>query len=193
MKKIVLIFLYVTMLLGSIAHLFGYMPNQVQAVQKVLEIPDAKINCSGCDLRGVQEFAGLNLSNVFMPGIAMQPCVPSESNKNSMMICVDKQATNLIGTNLSHASLFSSCLDGVMFDKADLTGADLSNSSVQYATLQDAIVKDMVTEHAIFCHSIMPDGTECKDSWTGQGITIDCNCPDTTPVPANPSETSAAK
>jgi hypothetical protein len=193
MKKIVHLVCFI--FFGLIQQLFGYMPSQVRAVQKRLQTPGAKINCSGCDFRGVQEFAGLDLSNVFMPGIAMQPCVISDTNKDSMMMCIEKQAANLIGTNLSHAVLFSSCLDGIILDKADLTGADLSNCSVQYATLQDAIVKDIVTDHAIFCHTTMPDGTECKDSWTGQGVTIACNCPDEKPsaTPSVQTEESVTK
>ena len=120
-----------------------------------------------------------------MPSVVMQPCLPSDLNKNSPMICVPKQPANLTGTNLSNAVLFSSCLDGAILDQANLTGADLTGASLEYVSLQGAIVKNVVTDKATFCHAIMPDGTECTDSWTGQGVTIACNCSDqkTTDVP----------
>lgn len=170
--KILTIFFFI----GSIDPLFSYMPNQVQAMTRLLQNPDAKINCAGCDLRGVQDFIGLDLHGVFMPGVSMQPCLQTDINKNSMMVCIPEQTANLTGTNLSRTILFSSCLDGAILDKADLTGADLTGTSLEYASLKDAIVKDLITDKATFCHAIMPDGTECINSWTGQGITINCNC-----------------
>jgi uncharacterized protein YjbI with pentapeptide repeats len=157
-------------------HIVGYMPNQVQAVLQALQDAQTTINCAGCDLRGVIDFAGKDLHGIFMPNVSMQPCLPTDANKNSNMICNPKQLADFKKTNLAGAILSSSCLDGVSFDQADLTGVDVSNSSVQYASLQGAIVKDMITDHATFCHTIMPDGIECKDSWTGQGTTIACNC-----------------
>ena len=156
---------------------YGYMQNQVQACKKALENPGKIINCSGCDLRGVQDFAGLDMHAAFMPNVSMQPCL-HDDNKNVGMVCVAHQTTNLTGTNLSKAQLFSSCLDGVVFDKADLTDADLSNSSLEYASFVDAKLQGITTTASTFCHSIMPDGTECTDSWSGQGLTIDCNCSD---------------
>ena len=174
MQKILRLFFVI--MLVSVLDIVGYMPNQVQAVLQALQDAQTKINCAGCDLRGVIAFAGKDLHGAFMPNVAMQPCLPTDANKNSSMICNPKQLADFKKTNLAGAILSSSCLDGVSFDQADLTGADVSNSSVQYASLHGAIVKDMITDHATFCHTIMPDGTECKDSWTGQGITIACNC-----------------
>ncbi len=178
-KKIVSICL----ILATI-NLFGYMPNQVQALQKALKIPGKIINCSGCDLRGVQELAGLDLHKAFMPGVSMQPCL--SVSKNSPMVCIEKQSTNLTGVNLSLANISNASLDDVIFDKADLTGVDFSGSSLQYASLQDAIIKDCITTNATFCHAIMPDGAECKDSWSGQGLTIDCNCFDAVTLQPEP-------
>ncbi len=175
MKQMIKLITFI-FLCNVISPLWSYMPNQVQAILQSLQKPGAKINCAGCDLRGVVDLVGLDMRGIFMPGVVMQPCLPTDTNKNSFMICVPKQPTNLTGSNLSQAVLFSSCLDGVILYKADLTGADVTGSSLEYANLQDAIVKDIKFDGANFCHAIMPDGTLCTDSWTGQGITIDCNC-----------------
>ena len=179
-------FITAVIFIGCVDQLFGYMPNQVQALKNSAQNSGKKINCSGCDLRGA-ELMGLTVPGAFMPNVAMQPCELTDDNKNSPMICIKKQPTNLAGADLSGAVLFSSCLDGVILDKANLTGADLSYVSLEYASLQDAVIKDVVTTGATFCHAVMPDGVVCKESWTGQGVTIDCNCSQEKELQATPA------
>jgi len=157
---------------------FGEAPAQVAAFKQSIEIGMAIPNCANCDFRGTQELMGLDAHGAHLPGAIFQACVPSDANKNTMMICVPGQPANLTGINLANANLFSSCLDGAILDKADLTNVELSNSSAQSASLKDAKVAGIITTNSTFCNAIMPDGAICTDSWIGQGVTIDCKCTD---------------
>lgn len=171
-------FLCVVVAIGCIDQIFGYVPTQVQAFKKSIQSSTNVTNCSNCDFRGVQELAGVDAHGAHMPGVTFQPCLPTKENKNSAMICIANQVANLTGINLANVNLFASCLDWANLENADLSGADCSNSSVQDANLKNAQVKDIITTNAIFCDSVMPDGQVCKDTWTGQGVTIACNCSD---------------
>ena len=156
----------------------GEVPAQVAAFKKSIELGVKIPNCANCDFRGTQNLAGIDAHNAHLPGVNFQPCVPTDTNKNTMMICVPDQPANLISINLANANLFSSCLDGAVLDNADLTNLEFSNSSARFASLKGAKVSGIVTENSTFCNAIMPDGALCKDSWTGQGVTIDCKCSD---------------
>ncbi|MBV8660530.1 MAG: pentapeptide repeat-containing protein [Candidatus Dependentiae bacterium] len=156
--------------------IFGYVPIQVQSFKKAIRSNTQVANCANCDFRGVQDLAGVDAHGAYMPGVTFQPCLPNVQNKNSIMVCTANQMANLTGINLAHVNLYSSCLDWAILKNAILTGADLTNSSVQYAHLENAKVNGIITTNATFCNSVMPDGTICTDSWTGQGVTIQCNC-----------------
>lgn len=163
----------------SYGFIFGYVPVQVQALKNALQNSTQIINCSNCDFRGVVGLAGLDLHGLYAPGILFQPCIVTAENKdNGFMVCVPNQASDLTGINLANGYTPSSCYDYAKLDKADLTNLDLSNSSVENASLKDAKVAGIKATNATFCNSVMPDGQLCTgDSWTGQGVTIACNCP----------------
>ncbi|MBP6870037.1 pentapeptide repeat-containing protein [Candidatus Babeliales bacterium] len=157
--------------------IFGYIPVQAQFLKNALQDSTKIANCANCDLRGVIDFAGIDARGLHAPGVTFQPCAITAANKdNGLMICIPNQVSNLTGINFSHANFFSSCFDSAILDKADLSGVDFSNSSIQNASLKDANVKGIVTTNAIFCNSVMPDGQICTETWTGQGVTIACNC-----------------
>lgn len=167
-----------TLLGFSCGMIFGYVPMQVEFLKNALQNSTGVINCASCDFRGVVDLIGLDLRGLHAPGITFQPCVPTVINKkNELMVCVADQFSNLYGVNFANSNFFSSCFDFAILDKADLSGADLTNSSVQSASLKDAKVAGIITTNASFCNSVMPDGTKCTDSWTGQGVTIACYCP----------------
>lgn len=158
--------------------LFGENTVQVAAFKDLLEKGDQIANCANCDFRGTQELAGVDAHGAHLPGVTLQPCVPSDVNEKTLTVCVPGQVANLTKINLANANMFSSCLDEAILDNADLTNVDLSNSSVRFASLKDAKVTGIITENSTFCNTIMPDGTRCIETWTGQGVTIACNCSD---------------
>lgn len=168
-----------TILGFSYGYIFGYIPMQVQLLKNAVKNADQVINCAGCDFRGVSDLIGMSIPGFYAPGVTFQPCAPTAANKNNgLMICVPNQFSNLMGVNFLNGNFFSSCFDFAILDKADLSGADFTNSSVQNATLKDAKVTGIITKDATFCNSVMPDGALCTESWTGQGVTIACNCTD---------------
>lgn len=158
--------------------IFGYVPAQVQALKNGLQNSTQVINCANCDFRGVIGLQGLDLHGLYAPGISFQPCIVTPENKdNGFMVCVPNQASDLTGVNLANGYTPSSCYDNAKLDTADLSNLDLSNASVQNASLKDAKISGIKTTNATFCNSVMPDGKVCTgDSWTGQGVTIACNC-----------------
>jgi len=158
--------------------LLSYAPAQVQAFKQAVQNNKSgkPINCAQCDFRGVQELAGIDAHGSFLPGVLWQPCIQTATNKKTLMICNDNKPSDLTGINLSGATLFSSCFDGAILDKADLSKADVSNSSFIHARLKDAHISQMIIKNTTFCGATMPDGVICKDSWKGQGLTIDCLC-----------------
>ena len=168
--------LFVVGCVSFIEQLFCYSPTQIRAFKTSLQNSGQITNCSGCDFRGA-DLQGLDAHGAFLPGALFQVCIPNDVNRKSSRICVANQVTNLTGINLAKAFLFSSCLDGVILDKADLSGADFSNSSLQNASLKGAQITGIIVENTTFCNAIMPDGEICTDMWTGQGVTLDCNCP----------------
>lgn len=168
-------FLLVVVIVGCVDQLFSYMPNQVRNFKNALQ-KNMPVNCSGCDFRGSLDFVDLDAQGVFMPGVSFQPCVASEQNQNSMMVCIAQQPSNLAGINLAGAILFSSNFDGAILQGANLSNADLTDSSLQYANLQDANLEKAITQGATFCNAVMPDGQICTTTWQGQGVTIECNC-----------------
>lgn len=179
MKNIVKIALVGVMLGLTFGIIFGYVPVQVERFKAAIQDTTQVVNCSNCDFRGVQELAGVDAHGVHMPGVTFQSCVPTDTNRsNTNMVCITGQVAQLSGINLANANLTSSCFDGAMLEKADLTGADFTNAFVQNARLKDAKVTGIKTDNATFCNAIMPDGSVCTDTWTGQGVTILCNCDD---------------
>ncbi len=185
---------------------FGEVPAQVAAFKQAIAIGVKIPNCANCDFRGTQDLAGIDARGAHLPGVNFQPCLPTDVNKKTMMICIPNQEANLTGINLANANLFSSCLDGAILDNADLTNVELSNSSAQFVSMKGAKVSGIVTENSTFCNAIMPDGAVCRDSWTGQGVTIDCKCTDqdkaspaeakkrsTKPEPSSKTATSPSK
>ncbi len=156
--------------------IFGEIPAQVAAFKQALQSGVEIANCANCDLRGTQDLVGVNAKNAHLPGVNLQPCVPNDMNKETMMICIPDQPANLTGINLSNANLFSSCIDEAILDNANLTNLEFSNSSARKVSLKGAKVSGIITENSTFCNAIMPDGSLCTDSWTGQGVTISCNC-----------------
>ncbi|MDP3788730.1 MAG: pentapeptide repeat-containing protein [Candidatus Chromulinivorax sp.] len=184
MKFIVKSLLFYAIILFQ-SMLLSEMPHQVEAFKESIQNGTKIPNCANCDFRGTQDLAGVDAHGAHLPGVTFQPCVPNDQNQNSMMLCVTGQGANLTGINLADANLFSSCLDGAMADNADFSKADVSNSSLRYVSLKNAKVSGIITTNSTFCNAIMPDGKICTDTWTGQGVTIACNCTaqDQTPNP----------
>ena len=69
-------------------------------------------------------------------------------------------AANLKGATLVNSTLTQSNLEDVNLVGADLTGANLAGSNMTDANLSKAILVDTNFEGAIFCQTIMPEGTE---------------------------------
>jgi len=180
MKSAMKVILFTVMI--SIAKLsFGYVPAQVNALKKAISSGDSNqiINCAGCDLRGAQALAGLDVHGARMPGVTFQPCVKTDVNKSTPMVCIEKKKADLTGINLTGANISTSCFDEAILDKADLTDANFTDSSAIGASLKDTKVTGLISTNATFCNAIMPDGKVCDDKlkkWTGQGTTITCNC-----------------
>ena len=185
-------FLVVIFVIGCVDKLFGYVPTQVRAFKNAVQSNKQGINCASCDFRGVQEFAGLDAHGVYMPGASFQPCYPNAVNQTTPMICIADQVANMTGINLANANLFSVCLDAAILDNADLSGADLTNASAAFASFKGAKVAGIITTNATFCNAVMPDGAICTESWTGQGVTIQCNCTGLEPAIA-PAATSTSQ
>lgn len=169
-------YLIIVLIIFSSTISFAYIPIQVQSFKKALQNSNQTVNCANCDFRGVQELAGVNAQGAHMPGVTFQPCVSLSPTPIPIMICTPNVVADLTGINLANANLFSSCFDQAILDNANLSGADVSNSSFQNVSLKNANVTGIITQNATFCNSIMPDGTVCTETWTGQGVTIACNC-----------------
>lgn len=170
-----------------VQNIFGYVPMQVDLFKKDLQSSTSVANCANCDFRGVQNLAGVDAHGAKLPGASFQPCVQTATNKDTLMVCVPNQPSDLTKINIANGNLYSSCLDAVILDEADLSGTDFTNSSVQYASLKGAKVRSMVTTNATFCNSVMPDGKVCTDTWSGQGVVVACNCE------AKPSKKTTSK
>ena len=156
-----------------------YVPAQVNSFLKYLGNKTI-VNCAGCDFRGTKDLAGVDAHGQNMPGVLFHPCVKTDVNKNTPMICIENQVADLTGINLANANLFNSCFDGAILIKADLTGADMTQASVIGANLTGAKVTGLITQDAMFCNSTMPDGKKCDEqlgTWKGQSNSIECNCP----------------
>jgi len=159
---------------------FGYIPAQVSAIKQAIASGDASIiNCTSCDLRGTKSLAGLDLHGIYMPGVTFQPCVKSDKNKSTTMVCIEKQSADLTGINLANSDISKSCFDEAILDKANLTGANFTEGSAIGVSLKGAKLSGLIATDATFCHAIMPDGKKCDEKlkvWTGQGMKISCNC-----------------
>ena len=175
MKKIIKFVTILTFFLYQ-EIIFGEIPARVAAFKKAIQDPTKVANCAQCDFRGTQELIGVDAHGANLAGVTLQPCISNPVNQTIPMLCIPNQVANLTGINLANANLFSSCLDGAIFDGANLSNANLSNSSAQYASFVNANVMGIITANSTFCNAMMPDGTLCTDSWTGQGVTIACNC-----------------
>ncbi len=155
----------------------GYISLQVQALQQALLNPSNLINCSNCDFRGATQLQGLDLHGIYAPGINFQPCIVTDENKeNTLMVCIENQVAALRKVNFANSVLFSSCFNFADLEQADFSGADITISSFIGANLQGAKLFGARVENTTFCDAIMPDGKICKNTWTGQGMTILCNC-----------------
>lgn len=179
MKKKLWFFVLIGICAVSVS-VHSYMIIQASTLKQDLSSSASVVNCSGCDLRGVVGLAGVDAHGIQLALANFQPCVPSDANKNNgNMICIKDQVSNLAGINLANAFLYSVCFDHANLEKATLSGADATFASFQYADLNEAKVDSMITEGAVFCNATMPDGRVCSqqlDTWTGQGVTIKCNC-----------------
>ena len=180
MKHAIKVILF-TIIISSAQLSFGYVPAQVNALKQAISSGNSTqtINCAGCDLRGTKALAGLDAHGIHMSGVTLQPCIKSDTNKSTTMICIEKQKADLTGINLAGADISKSCFDEAILDKADLTGADFTDSSAISASLKDAKVIGLISANATFCNATMPDGKVCDEklkNWTGQGATINCNC-----------------
>jgi len=160
---------------------FGYVPAQVNALKKALSSKKLNqiINCTRCDFRGTKALAGLDAQGIYMPGVTFQPCVKTDKNKSTTMVCIEKQQSDLTGINLARAEISRSCFDEAILDKANLTEANFTESSAIGASFRGAQLSGLISTDATFCNAIMPDGKVCDEklkNWSGQGVKIDCNC-----------------
>ena len=156
------------------------MPGAVNIFKAALQSSTSIANGSNLDARGIPSFylAGVEAIGAHLPGATFQPCVPNDVNKNNnAMICTPNKISDLTGINLTNAFLHSVCFDSALLKNAKLDGAVFTNGSAQKTDFTGATISNIVATDAIFCGAIMPDGKICNGkSWTGQGVTIACNC-----------------
>ncbi|MDA1188313.1 MAG: pentapeptide repeat-containing protein [Chloroflexi bacterium] len=117
-------------------------------------VGDCKIerntNCEGADLRDAElagyraqgfappvqaDLRGANLSNADLTGATLAKAKLDEANLSG---------AKLVGTNLTEANLY----------KADLRGADLTRAILTFSDMEDALL-----EGAIFCETVMSNGS----------------------------------
>ena len=179
MKSLIKIILFVVSI-NFTQRSFGYIPAQVNAIKQAIASGNSSTaNCASCDLRGTRSLAGLDLHGIYMPGVTFQPCVKSDKNKSTTMVCIEKQPADLTGINLANSDISKSCFDEAILDQANLTGANFTEGSAIGASFKGAQVSGLIATDATFCHAIMPDGKKCDEKlkvWTGQGMKISCNC-----------------
>ncbi len=97
-------------------------------------------SCENCDLTG----ADLRWAAVFAAELGGAPNLVNG---------------NLQGADLTGANLYGANLEGTKMQNATLIGANLSWSSMIGANLTGADITNAKTQGAIFCRTIMPDGT----------------------------------
>jgi uncharacterized protein YjbI with pentapeptide repeats len=92
-------------------------------------------------LGGIYIACGANLHSANLQNIDLSDLDLSEANLSY---------ANLKGADLSNATLFQANLEGVDLEDANLTGTDLELTNLENANLRT---------DAIFCQTVMPDGT----------------------------------
>lgn len=133
----------------------------------------------GADFRGVQLDENFDAHGFHMPGVLFLPCTPTDTNKDTPMVCVANQASKLKGINFANANISNGSFDGADMEGADLTGANFNQGSAIGANFKSAKVSGLQAQDTTFCNAIMPDGKKCDDKlkvWKGQGVTLACNC-----------------
>ena len=115
----------------------------------------------------------IGVSCFLLMGLSLQGCGFSESNlgklleTNACQKCylsgADLKGENLEGANLKGANLTGADLTKTNLEGADLAGTNLTNTDLTNATLEYARNFNTAdTTGAIFCRTIMPDGTKNK-------------------------------
>lgn len=133
---------------------------------------------------GWRDFSGMNLEGIVVQGEYLIDIDLSGSDLHSSIFqgC-DLSGANLSDTNLENANLRSTCLVEANFSKANLTNAQLKYADLSGANLENANLNNVSlaetnltgtnfvsaqwqnidTESALFCHTIMPDGSYKSD------------------------------
>ena len=96
--------------------------------------------CENCDFAG----SDLRWANVYAAELAGAP----------NLVGAVMNGSNFVGANLYGANL-----EAAQFVRADLTDADLRWTSLLGANFTDADMSGAKFDGAIFCHTIMPDGS----------------------------------
>lgn len=131
------------------------------------------------DFRGMQLDENFDAHGFHMPGVLFLPCTPTDTNKDTPMVCVPGQASKLKGINLASANISNGSFDGADMEGADLTATNFNQGSAIGTNLKNAKVSGLQAQDTTFCNAIMPDGKKCDDKlkvWKGQGVTLACNC-----------------
>ncbi|WP_442948468.1 pentapeptide repeat-containing protein [Nostoc sp.] len=93
-----------------------------------------------------------NSETIFPTGTNLSKAIYLDSGANLSHIYFTK--ISLSGVNLSNTNLSNSILKYI-----DLSYANLSNANLTNANLEGAILDNANLEGAIFCKTIMPDGS----------------------------------
>ncbi|WP_377475683.1 MAG: pentapeptide repeat-containing protein [Microcoleus anatoxicus] len=111
------------------------------------------IDLSGSDLHSsiLQgcELSGVNLSNANL------------ENANLSSTCL--VGTNLSNANLANANLWYADLSGANLENANLNNVNLVKTNLTGTNFFAAQWQNINTESALFCHTIMPDGSHKSD------------------------------
>ena len=119
------------------------------------DLRDADLSNSNLDKASLKG-AYYNLNTIFPAGVDSSKAIYLDVEANLSrhhFLRIDLSNTNLSRANLSSSSLAS----------INLRNANLSNTNLTHANLEGAIVEGTNFDGAIFCRTIMPDGSVRND------------------------------
>jgi len=103
-----------------------------------------------------------NRKRVCYPG---KSCTPGVGDNHAR--CDFSESVAFFERDVQGANFHQANFSGAQLARADLRGADLGDACLVGANLLDAIIDDTTTmEGAVFCHTLMPDGSINDDGCT---------------------------
>lgn len=119
---------------------------------KIATLTDA--NLSGADL------SNANLILAFMDGINLSGATLHGANLNGAQLSkANFSGADLTKAELSQANLLDADLSGADLEGAVLVSAKLGTANLKGANLKDANLRGVNRSMALFCDTVMPDGT----------------------------------